>query len=143
MSSLPMQGEQILRLIPQRYPMVMVDAVVSYAVDTVVAALTIQEDNIFLENAIFQEVGLLEHMAQTIATHTGYSFFLKNELAPTGYIGAIQQAEILQLPALGDRVESKAVIVQEFMGVTLVHITTFLKGEVIATAQMKTVIASA
>lgn len=141
--SLPIQGEQILKLIPQRQPMIMVDAVLSYSDMEVVAALTIIENNIFLENDILQESGLLEHMAQTVATHTGYSFFIRNESAPTGYIGAIQQAEILQLPILGDYIESKAVVVQEFMGVTLVDITTFLRGAIIATAKMKTVIASA
>ena len=35
-------------------------------------------------------------MAQTVALHTGYDTLLKEEPAPTGYIGAIKKIEIDQ-----------------------------------------------
>jgi len=120
----------------------MVDALLDYSTTTVWSELEVKVDNVFLEDKILQESGLLEHMAQTVALHTGYSFFIRNEEAPTGYIGAIQKAEIMKLPQLGDVIQSKAEMLQEFMGVTLVDICAYVNDQIVATAQMKTVIAS-
>lgn len=142
MSVLPIFGQDILKLIPQRNPIVMVDSLLEYSETDVLSGLTVVAENIFLFEDDLQESGLLEHMAQTVAMHTGYSFFIRNEQAPTGYIGSIQKAEIVRLPKLGEKIESRAEIVQEFMGVTLVNITSSIAGELIATSQMKTVIAS-
>ena len=89
-----------------------------------------------------QESGLLEHMAQSVAAHTGYGYYIRGEQAPTGYIGSIQKAELYRLPSVGEVLTSRVEIVQEFMGVTLVHIETYIAEECISSAQMKTVIAS-
>jgi len=66
---------------------------------------------------------------------------LKNEPAPTGYIGSIKDIEIRQLPKLGDEIQTTVSILQEFAGVTLVDAVTKLNDIVIASGQMKTVLA--
>ena len=141
MSDLPLTGDAILALIPQRSPIVMVDSLLAYGDDFVQSAFEIKAGNLFLQEGQLQEGGLLEHMAQSVAMHTGYGYFLRNEQAPTGYIGAIPKAEIFDLPRLGDILETEVRVVQEFMGVTLVDVETKLSGNSIAKAQMKTVIA--
>ena len=138
---LPITGSNLLRLIPQRPPIVMVSSLESYQKDRLIASLHIERERLFVTEDGLVESGLLEHMAQSVALHTGYNFFLRNEQAPTGYIGAIQQADIQQLPAIGNTIYTEITILQEFMGVTLVDIVTRLKDEIIATAKMKTVIA--
>jgi hypothetical protein len=80
-------------------------------------------------------------MAQSVALHTGYQFFLKNETAPTGYIGSIKEIEIKKLPKVNDTIQSTITILQEFAGITLVDIVTYLNNEEIANGQMKTVLA--
>ena len=80
-------------------------------------------------------------MAQSVALHTGYQFFLKNEIAPTGYIGSIKDIEIKKLPQINNTIQSNITILQEFGGITLVDIVTFLNNEEIASGQMKTVLA--
>ncbi|MFZ4862200.1 hypothetical protein ACL9RF_08430 [Sphingobacterium sp. Mn56C] len=143
MHKLPITGTAIHALIPQRMPMVMVDCLRAYTADTVDTGLVLLAGNIFLQHGVLQEAGLLEHMAQSVALHTGYSFFIRKEQAPTGYIGAIQQAELFRLPLIGEEIQTHVRIIQEFMGVTLVHIESRVADECIATAQMKTVIAAA
>ncbi|HEU0124740.1 MAG TPA: hypothetical protein VFQ56_00410, partial [Flavobacterium sp.] len=103
--------------------------------------LKIQSDNIFTVENTFLEAGLIEHMAQSVALHTGYQYFLRNETAPTGYIGSIKEIEIKKLPQLNDTIQSEVTILQEFAGITLVDIVTFLNNEEIARGQMKTVLA--
>lgn len=132
----------ITKLIPQKFPFVMVDALVWFDSQSIKAQLSVDNSNIFVENNHFTESGLIEHMAQTVALHTGYQYFLRNKVAPIGYIGSIKSIFIEKRPKVGDTIVTKANILQEFMGVTLVSIESKLNKDIIATAQMKTVITS-
>ena len=130
------------QLIPQKFPFVMIDKLLVFSENEIKAGLTITEENIFVSENYLQESGLIEHMAQSVALHTGYQFYLKKEPAPTGYIGSIKSIEILQLPQVGSEIETTVTILHEFMGVTLVEISSKLNNIVIARSQMKTVLAS-
>lgn len=133
--------EAVENLLPQKFPFVMVDKMFSFDETSLIAGLKIQSENIFTENGIFLEAGLIEHMAQSVALHTGYVFSLKQEQAPTGYIGSIKQIDIKKLPSVNDEIQSTITIIQEFAGITLVDIVTTLNNEEIANGQMKTVLA--
>jgi len=141
METMLLEKEMVENLLPQKFPFVMVDAMHSYSETSLVSGLEIQQDNIFVSNDVFLEAGLVEHMAQSVALHTGYQYFLKNETAPTGYIGSIKEIEIKKLPKLSDTIQSEVTILQEFAGITLVDIVTTLNNEEIARGQMKTVLA--
>ncbi|UMQ41032.1 hypothetical protein MKS83_16700 [Chryseobacterium sp. Y16C] len=127
-------------LIPQRFPFVMVNSITEYSENHLVSGFEIKEENIFVQDGIFQASGLVEHQAQSVALHTGYKYYLLGKEAPTGYIGAIKTFEAIQLPKLGDKLTSEVSIINEMMGVTLVDIVTKINDEVIAKSQMKTVV---
>lgn len=131
----------ITTLIPQRQPMVMVDSIVEYAEKQLVSSFKLVEGNLFIQNNHFLESGLIEHMAQSVALHTGYFYFLKNEKPPTGYIGTVQNLDIFHLPKLYSSLQTTVDIVEEFMGVTLVEISVKVDNLLIAKGKMKTVIA--
>ncbi len=130
------------KLIPQKAPFVMVDKLLHFEKNKVVAGLTISEANIFTQNKKFTAPGLIEHMAQTVALYTGYQFFLKKEDAPTGYIGAIKKAEIFDLPFIGKDLKTTVIILHDIMGVTLVTAEIECDGKIIASSEMKTVLAN-
>ncbi|OMQ12275.1 hypothetical protein [[Flexibacter] sp. ATCC 35103] len=140
-TTLLLEKEAVENLLPQKFPFVMVDKMYSYTETSLVSGFKIKNDNIFFDNDTFLEAGLIEHMAQSVALHTGYQFFLKNETAPTGYIGSIKEIEIKKLPKIDDTIQSTITILQEFAGITLVDIVTYLNNEEIANGQMKTVLA--
>ncbi|MGB3105683.1 hypothetical protein [Sphingobacterium siyangense] len=129
-------------LLPHRAPMVMIDCLYDFTEKTVAAGLTVQEDNIFVEDGILLEAGIIEHMAQSIALHTGYSFYIKQQTAPIGYLGTIKSISIDSFPQVGAKLLTKATILQEFMGVTLVSVESFVGDRQIAQAEIKSVIAS-
>lgn len=133
--------EFVENLIPQKFPFVMVNQMFSFTETSIVSGFRIQSDAIFFKDGYFLESGLIEHMAQSVALHTGYQFYLKKEPAPTGYIGSIKDVQIIKLPELDDEIVTTVTILQEFAGITLVDIITELNGEMIAKGQMKTVIA--
>jgi len=127
-------------LIPQRFPFVMVNSIAAYSENHLISGFEIKEDNIFVQDGIFQASGLIEHQAQSVALHTGYQFYLLGKEAPTGYIGAIKSFEAEILPKVGDQLTTEATILNEMMGVTLVEIITKINETVIAKSQMKTVV---
>ena len=128
-------------LIPQKAPFVMVDKLLFFEENNIIAGLTIPNDNIFVQDGKFVESGIIEHMAQSVALYTGYQFYLKKEPAPTGYIGSVKDVEVLELPLAGEELVTEVKVIQEFMGITLVDIITKRGGVQIASAQMKTVLA--
>jgi len=142
MNSFPITSAEILlKCIPQRNPIVMVDTLHAFNDNEVSAGLSIDTTGLFIKNNVLQEPGLIEHMAQTVALHTGFGFYVKNQQAPMGYIGSIANLKINRLPIAGEKIQTTATILQEFAGITLVDIICQINNETIATAQMKTVIA--
>lgn len=136
-----LEKNTVENLIPQKAPFVMVDKLLAYKENEITAGLTIPADNIFVQDGKFTESGIVEHMAQTVALYTGYQYHLKNEPAPTGYIGSVKDVKVNALPPVGRELLTRAVVLQEFMGITLVNIVTTCEGTEIAVSQMKTVLA--
>jgi predicted hotdog family 3-hydroxylacyl-ACP dehydratase len=128
-------------LIPQKEPFVMVDKLFAFGENTLTSGLTIDTNNIFVENGRFNESGIVEHMAQSVALYTGYQFYLNKQSAPEGYIGSVKDVEILELPLPGEDLVTEVNVIQEFIGVTLVDIVTRCNTIKIASGQMKTVLA--
>jgi len=136
-----LNNQEVRGLIPQKTPFVMIDKMYYFSGDKVVSGFTISEENIFSFNSLFTASGLIENMAQTVALHTGYQYFLKNEPAPTGYIGAIKKVEIMEFPKVNDSLKTTVFIVHEIMGFTIVKSQVECNGKVIATSEMKTLLA--
>ncbi|MCM4151368.1 hypothetical protein DHD05_07175 [Arenibacter sp. N53] len=132
----------IENLIPQKAPFIMVDKLFHYSCEKVITGFTPPRTNLFVDNNRFMAAGLIEHMAQSVALHTGYQYFLRNEQAPTGYIGAIKLAEILELPNPDQELVTTVTILHEIMGVTLVQIQVTCNDKIIANSEMKTVLAN-
>ena len=68
--------DRILQLIPQKPPFVMVDSLLEYNEKEGTTGFTIPADNILVENNIFSEPGVIEHMAQSMSLWRGYQGFL-------------------------------------------------------------------
>ncbi len=134
--------KDVADLLPQKVPFVMVDTLYDFKDSFVKSGYTVKSDNVLVEGNQFLEAGLIEHMAQSVALHTGYYFFLRNEKPPMGYIGAISDVKITALPLVGQEVVSEVNILNEFGGVTLVGIVSYLDGVEIASGKMKTVLAN-
>jgi 3-hydroxyacyl-[acyl-carrier-protein] dehydratase len=130
--------EIILQCIPQRHPIVMVDHLLSYTPNSVVATHLVTENRLFTQ-AYLTEPGLIEHMAQSVALHTGYGYYIQNIPAPIGYIGSISNLKLHRLPKIGECITTEVTVLQEFGDITLVDIISKVDQEIIALGQMKTV----
>ncbi len=128
----------ILELLPQRPPFVMVDHLVDYSETQTTCELTIRKDNVFCENGEFAAAGLIEHIAQTCAARLGYynKYVLKVGVR-LGFIGEVKDLEIVRLPREGETLSTTIVVMQEIFDVTLVNAEVRVGTEVIATTRLK------
>ncbi len=136
-------GEEILELIPQRPPIVMVDVLWQADESSAETGLTVAADCIFVEDGRLRESGVIEHVAQSAATFNGYGFRLRG-IAPTlGYIAEIKKFRVDSLPAVGSQLRTEISILGDAGGVLLVSATTHCReadggDEIeIASGQMK------
>lgn len=130
----------IKKLIPHREPMIMVDALLYVDGSKAVSELTVINTNIFVENNTFSETGLIEHMAQTAALLTGYKYQSDDLPVKEGFIAAIKSLNIERLPCTTDVISTTANIIYELAQMTIVQLTSFIKGQPIATAEMTLVL---
>ncbi|MEP6845627.1 MAG: 3-hydroxyacyl-ACP dehydratase [Panacibacter sp.] len=127
----------ILSLIPQRPPFVMVDALAYTNEKTTGTFLKITEQNIFVNNGVLTEPGLVENIAQTAAARAGYTAMSKNEPVSVGYIGAVQNLEITTLPEVNNTIHTKITVDNEIMNVLLITGTITCSDTEIARCSMK------
>lgn len=128
----------ILELLPQRPPFVMVDHLVDYSETQTTCELSVRPDNVFCENGELAAAGLIEHIAQTCAARLGYynKYVLKVGVR-LGFIGEVKDLEIVRLPREGETLNTTIVVMQEIFDVTLVNAEVRVGTEVIATTRLK------
>jgi predicted hotdog family 3-hydroxylacyl-ACP dehydratase len=125
-------------LIPQQPPFVMIDRLVHFDNVFTVTELTIRPDNMFLENGVLLEAGLIENIAQTCAARLGYiNKIIQGDAVRLGFIGAMKSLFINKLPAVNSTLETSIEVVNEVFNITLVNATTLCNGEVLVTCEMK------
>ena len=130
--------EKIKELLPQKAPFVMVSHLIEYSKEAITTGFPIEKENLFIEDGYFNESGMIENIAQSIALHTSYDFYLRNEEAPVGYIGTINKVKLFKRPKLNEFITTKVEIIKEFMGITLVTGQITCEDEIIFEAEMKT-----
>jgi len=128
----------ILSLIPHREPFVFVDTLVGYSETEVRTEFTVRPDTLFVENGVFGEAGLVEHVAQSCAVRIGYICkVIRREPIRLGIIGAIRDFDIRFLPPVGSLLSTTITLVSEVFGMTLVDAEVRCSGGIAATCSMK------
>jgi predicted hotdog family 3-hydroxylacyl-ACP dehydratase len=129
--------KDILNYIPQRPPFVMVDEFLGMENNVSRTSLTIREDNLFVDEGLFSECGLIEHIAQSAAARAGYLASAAGLSSGIGYIGSVEDLTVIKLPSAGDTVETYIAIVKEVMNVTLIQARCLVHSQEAATCRMK------
>jgi len=128
----------ILKLIPQQPPFVMVDQLLFCTRQITKTALTVRKENIFVENGVLAEAGLIENIAQTCAARVGDIDNKRgNNSVKIGFIGVIRNMEINRLPKVGETLVTQVDLIDEVFQISLVNATVSIENEIIATCEMK------
>ena len=127
----------ITDLIPQRPPMQMIDMLVHAGDRTAEGSLFVKESNLFCENGRLREPGLIEFIAQTAAAFTGYTSKLRHGDVTEGYIGAVKNLAITELPMAGEEIRSVIAVENEIVGFTIITAKVYWEERIIAECEMR------
>lgn len=134
--------KDILAYIPQRHPFVMIDELLFADDNTAVTKFKVTANNLFAADEQLTEPALVENIAQTAAARMGYICSQKNEPAPVGFIGAVQNLHIMALPGVNDELETEITIKNQVFDVTMITGKVSCRGAVLAQCEMKIFIQS-
>ena len=109
----------ISNFLPHRSPFLFLDKILILNDEEVLASFLIKEDNLFVENNYFNEMGLVENAAQTCSSIVGKSYFddddTKGEGAKLiGFISAVKKITAFSCPKVGSTIISKAKLASRF-----------------------------
>lgn len=128
----------IRTLLPQQEPFVMVGTLTHFEMTKMITELVIAEDNIFVNDGKFSAAGLIENMAQTCAARIGYvNKYILMKGIQLGFIGAIRNMQVFQLPKVGEKIVTTVIIREEVFGMLLVDATVTCGDKLLASTEMK------
>ena len=130
------EGENILQLIPQKPPMVMIDKLYSCDENTCVSGLSILRNNIFCDDNYFYESGLIENIAQTAAASVGVIAQRENKEAPVGFIGSVKRLKIYKRVAVGTDIVTTVDTQQKVGNVSIIKGRVEQDNDIIAECEM-------
>lgn len=129
--------ENILFLIPQKPPFVMIDQLLHSDEIMTRSSFRVTTENVFTINSQFTEAGLLENIAQTAAARAGYIAHLENKPVEIGYIGAVTNFEIFDLPQINDEIITEIKTDDNLFNVSLITGKVWSHDKLIAQCEMK------
>jgi hypothetical protein len=129
--------DDILALIPQKPPFVMVGKLLYTDENTTSSSFVIGADNVFVRNNLFQEAGLLENIAQTAALRAGFIAHAGNKPVAVGYIGAVKNFDVFKLPKVNDEIITDVTIETKVMDITVLTGKVKHNDELLAQCEMR------
>ncbi len=133
----PVSGDELLKLIPQRPPFVMIDTLLSAGGNSAETSLTIAADNLFLEKGMFREPGLIENIAQSAAAMNGFTEQSTEGEAKVGFIAGIKDLKIHKLPALGQTIRTRIDFIDQVLEFQIIRGSIFDNNDIFAECEMK------
>ena len=140
--------EDVLKFIPQRPPIVVVHGLVEHGENASVSEFHVEEDHLFVRDGKFLPSGLMENIAQTSALRSGYHFSQQMQEGgeekdpPIGFIGALKNFVVSDLPSVGSTLKTKVTVLHEVMGMQVVEAEVQCGRNIIASCEMKIFLAS-
>ena len=135
-----MRGKEILQLIPQRKPFIMIEEADGFTENTCHTSLIVGYNNFFvIGDDELSETGLIEHMAQSASALAGYKRLqaAPGGTPPVGIIGEVKRFSCERRPLIGERIDTTIRFGMTFNNVTLADGESRIGDETIATIKLK------
>lgn len=135
--------QDVLRFIPQREPIVVVHGLLEHEENSSVSTFDVEEDHLFVRDGKLLPSGIMENIAQTSALRSGYHFASQmanggeEKQSPIGFIGALKNFVVKDLPSVGSVIKTKVTVLYEVMGMQVVEAEVQCGRNIIATCEMK------
>jgi len=131
-----MLQKDILSLIPHRPPFVLVDRLLRCDEHCTQTTFQVTDENILIVNGEFTEAGLMENIAQTAAAGAGYVAMMENKPIAGGYIAAVKNFVVFDLPKINDELVTEVKIEEQLFDMTVISGTVTCNAKIIAQCEM-------
>jgi len=132
-----MTQESVVAYLPQRPPFVMIDELIQADEVNIRSGFTIREGHLLVKDGHFTEAGLVENMAQTAAAGTGFTAQQQGLTPPVGFIGALKNLIVNELPGIGEKIITEVTFVTQVMNAHIVQARVTCGTRIIATCELK------
>jgi len=126
----------VRNLIPQREPIIMIDALVEALEKSSKTKLLVTKDNFFVESDFLLEAGIIENIAQSTAAFSGYQSYIEQKPIARGFIGAVKNLKIVRCPKVDELLETNISVVAETMGALIVQGEVFSDKTLVASCRL-------
>lgn len=129
--------DTVLAYLPQRPPFVMIDELIKADEISILSRFTVRADHLLVKHGFFTEAGLVENMAQTAAAGTGFAAQQSGSLPPVGFIGALKNLNVNELPGVGAEIITEVTFVTQVMNAHIVQATVKCAERIVAVCELK------
>ena len=130
-------GNDIFNYIPQRPPILMIDSLYEASESKIVSGFFVTSDNIFVENGMLNESGIIENIAQTAAAGIGYKQVTTKKPVNLGYIASIKTLIIHSLPLVSSKLKTTIEVINEVLDITIVNAYVYILDKKIAECEIR------
>lgn len=127
----------IEKYIPQRAPFVLVHQLIEASDICAVTNFVIEKECVLVEGGKLQELGLIENIAQTAAVQIGYRCAQQSIAIPIGYIAAIKDLKIYELPVIGAKIRTEIEVINLVLNMTLIKGIVSLNDSVVCECEIR------
>jgi predicted hotdog family 3-hydroxylacyl-ACP dehydratase len=117
--------------------MIFVDSLIEYCSSFYFSSFIPQKNTLFCQNGFFEESGIIENMAQTAALGVGYDAVQNNKPVPLGFIGAIKNLSLYQLPKIENTISTKVTVLHTVLNASIVKAEIFQFEKLMAEGELK------
>lgn len=133
-----MMPYSIEQLIPQRYPFLFVDELVSVDGDSCTTRFSVSHASCLVDDSGLIEAGVIEHMAQSASSLAGYQSLQNGGVnPPVGMIGELKSFVVNRLPSQEETLETRISFGLSVGNITVATAKTYVSDEMIAEATFK------
>jgi predicted hotdog family 3-hydroxylacyl-ACP dehydratase len=130
-------SKNIVELIPQRPPFLLIDELVSIENEIVTCSFTVPQKHVLVDDGKLNEAGLVENIAQTAAAGNGYAAKENGTNIPDGFIAGIRNLKINYLPSADKKLITKVFQLDRIMDFNLIRGEILENENLVASCEMK------
>jgi predicted hotdog family 3-hydroxylacyl-ACP dehydratase len=130
------QVHEVANYLPQQAPFIMVDALIVADEKSATSSFCILAENVLVFEGVFQESGLLENIAQTIALKSGFEAAKQHAKPKIGFIVLIKKIELFDLPIIGETIRTNVEIIMKFDSMLVVRGESFVEDRKCCSCEM-------
>ena len=131
------QPDEVAKYLPQQAPFIMVDTLWGVSLTGAISGFTVSLNNILVDDGYFQESGIVENIAQTIALKAGYEAAKRQQKPQVGFIVMVKNVVIFDLPSVGEELKTTIEITMNFQDMLVIIGNSFVGDKAIASCEMR------